>query len=182
MKVIETSLPGILILEPTLFGDERGFFFEGYNRSNFAVQAGISDEFVQDNHSSSVQNVIRGLHYQIKQPQGKLIRVVSGCIMDVAVDIRRSSPTFSRWVSIELSSDNRRVAWVPKGFAHGFRVLSPRAEVLYKTTDYWAPQYERTIVWNDPNIGVDWGGMRSAPILSAKDNAGVFLQDAEVFE
>jgi len=181
MKVIETNLPGVLILEPKVFGDARGFFLESYNRSILRAEAGITEDFVQDNHSSSAQNVIRGLHYQIQQPQGKLIRVISGRILDVAVDVRRSSPMFSHWVSIELSSDNRRIAWIPKGFAHGFRVLSEYAEVLYKTTDYWAPPHERTIAWDDTDLKIEWG-TSIAPILSAKDSAGIRLRDAEVFE
>jgi dTDP-4-dehydrorhamnose 3,5-epimerase len=181
MKVIETSLPGVLILEPKVFGDARGFFLESYNRNVLAQVAGITGEFVQDNHSSSTHGVIRGLHYQIQQPQGKLVRVVSGRILDVAVDIRRSSPTCSRWMSMELSSENRRIAWVPVGFAHGFRVLSEHAEVFYKTTDYWAPQYERTIIWDDPDLKIDWG-IGGPPILSGKDKLGVRFRDAELFE
>ena len=181
MNILETSLNGVLILEPKVFGDARGFFFESYNQRVVSDRAGITEPFVQDNHSRSARNVLRGLHYQIRQPQGKLIRAVSGSILDVAVDIRKSSPHFGKWVSIEVSAENKRIVWVPKGFAHGFLVRSEHAEVLYKTTDYWAPEHERTIAWDDPDLGIDWG-LDSAPVLSAKDNAGSSLRDAEVFE
>ena len=180
MNIIETSLPGVLILEPKVFEDARGFFFESYNQ-RLLEDAGLTEPFVQDNHSRSVRNVLRGLHYQIKQPQGKLVRVVSGAAMDVAVDIRKSSPHFARWTGIELSEQNKRIVWVPKGFAHGFLVLSEQAEVLYKTTDYWGPQHERTIAWNDPDLAIEWR-LREPPLLSATDRAGVSLRDAEVFE
>lgn len=181
MNIVDTSLPGVLVLEPRVFADERGFFLESYNQRALAEQAGIAESFVQDNHSRSAKNVLRGLHYQVKQAQGKLVRVVSGSVIDVCVDIRRSSPNFGRWTSIELSAENKRIVWVPPGFAHGFLVKSEHAEVLYKTTDYWAPQHERTLVWNDPDLAIEWG-LRDPPVLSAKDSAGVRLRDAEVFD
>ena len=181
MNVIKTEIPDLLILEPKVFGDSRGFFFESYNQRLLADDAGITDSFVQDNHSRSARNVLRGLHYQIQQPQGKLVRVVAGSVFDVAVDIRRSSPTFGRWVGIELSAENKRMAWIPKGFAHGFLVLSEFAEFLYKTTDFWAPAYERSIAWNDPDLRIAWP-LDGAPVLSAKDKTGVRLKDAEVFD
>jgi len=181
MNVIEAALPGVLILEPKVFGDTRGFFLESYNQKALLEQAGIEEPFVQDNHSRSGKNVLRGLHYQIKQPQGKLVRAISGRILDVAVDIRRSSPHFSKWVSIDLSAENKRILWVPKGFAHGFVVLSEYAEVLYKTTDYWAPEHERAIAWNDPELAIEWQ-LASPPVLSAKDGAGLRLRNAEVFD
>lgn len=179
MQVIETSLPGVLILEPRVFGDERGFFFESYNKQALE-KAGITAEFVQDNHSLSVRHVLRGLHYQIKQPQGKLVRVIQGEVFDVAVDIRRSSRHFGRWVGFNLSAENKRVAWIPPGFAHGFLVLSELAEVLYKTTDYWAPEHERCISWNDPDLAIDWP-LQGEPTLSAKDKLGHPLKRAELF-
>jgi dTDP-4-dehydrorhamnose 3,5-epimerase len=179
MHVIETALPGVLILEPKIFGDERGFFFESYNKKALQ-EAGITAEFVQDNHSRSVRNVLRGLHYQIKQPQGKLVRVIQGEVFDVAVDIRRSSPHFGKWVGLKLSAQNRRMAWIPPGFAHGFLVLSDAAEFLYKTTDYWAPEHERCIRWDDPDIGIQWP-LPGAPTLSEKDKRGQSLKIAEVF-
>jgi dTDP-4-dehydrorhamnose 3,5-epimerase len=180
MKVIKTDIPDLVILEPKVFGDSRGFFFESYNQRVLAEVAGVADAFVQDNHSRSAKDVLRGLHYQIQQPQGKLVRVVAGAVFDVAVDIRRSSPTFGRWVGMELSAENKRIAWVPKGFAHGFLVVSEYAEFLYKTTDFWAPEYERSIAWNDPELGIAWPIERE-PTLSAKDKAGTRLRDAEVF-
>jgi len=180
MKIIKTALPDMVILEPTVFGDERGFFFESFNKRAFADAVGIDVDFVQDNHSRSARNVLRGLHYQIKQPQGKLVRVIAGEVFDVAVDIRRSSPTFGKHVGVHLSAENKRMAWVPPGFAHGFLVLSEYAEFLYKTTDYWAPEWERTISWDDADIGIEWPLMAS-PILSAKDKAGVSFANAEVF-
>lgn len=179
MKVIETSLPSILILEPRVFGDQRGFFFESHNKKALA-KAGIADEFVQDNHSRSVRNVLRGLHYQIKQPQGKLIRVIQGEVFDVAVDIRRSSPNFGKWVGFNLSAENKRVAWIPPGFAHGFLVLSEAAEFLYKTTDYYAPEHERCIIWNDPDLAINWP-LLGEPILSAKDKIGQTVKSAELY-
>src|SRR6187551_3522750 len=155
MQVIQTSLPGVLILEPKVFGDARGFFFESFNARRFAELTGFSGSFVQDNHSRSGKGVLRGLHYQIRQPQGKLVRVIAGEVFDVAVDVRRSSPTFGKWAGFRLSAESRRMAWIPPGFAHGFLVTSEGAEFLYKTTDYWAPQHERTIRWNDPQIGIE---------------------------
>jgi len=179
MKVIETSLPGVIILEPEVFGDERGFFFESYNKKALE-KVGITAEFVQDNHSRSVRNVLRGLHYQIKQPQGKLVRVIQGEVFDVAVDIRRNSPNFGKWVGFNLSAESKRVAWIPPGFAHGFLVLSAVAEFLYKTTDYWAPAHERCIIWNDPDIAINWP-LQDEPALSAKDKLGDALKNAELY-
>jgi len=180
MNVTQTAISGVLVVEPKVFTDARGFFYESFNKK--LMQAfGIPEEFVQDNHSRSVQGVLRGLHYQIRQPQGKLVRVIVGEIFDVAVDIRKSSPTFGKWVGINLSAENKRMAWIPAGFAHGFLVMSEFAEVLYKTTDYWAPQSERTIVWNDRNLAIVWP-TRGKPLLSAKDNAGVAFDQAETFE
>jgi len=180
MKVCETSLPGVLLLEPRLFGDDRGFFFESYNKK--ALQGfGIQGEFVQDNHSRSRQGVLRGLHYQIRQPQGKLVRVIEGEVYDVAVDIRKSSPTFGQWAGFSLSAANKRMAWIPPGFAHGFVVVSETAEFLYKTTDYWAPEYERCIRWDDPDLAIVWP-LTESPLVSDKDKAGSALQCAEVFE
>jgi len=181
VKVIPTDIPDVLLLEPKVFGDERGFFFESYNRAALAETAGITDEFVQDNHSRSTRGVLRGLHYQIKQPQGKLVRVIAGEVFDVAVDIRRSSPTLGKWVGAVLSAQNRRMAWVPRGFAHGFVVLSDVAELLYKTTDLYAPHHERCIAWNDPAIGIRWP-LGGEPTLSAKDRAGLPLAEAELFD
>ena len=180
MNVIETPLAGLLVLEPKVFGDERGFFFESFNARRFAELTGVSAPFVQDNHSRSVKGVLRGLHYQIQQPQGKLVRVTAGAVFDVAVDIRRSSPTFGQWFGVELSAENKRQMWIPPGFAHGFTPLTEAAEFLYKTTDYWAPEHERCILWNDPAIGIDWH-LDGAPTLSAKDQGGKLLADAEVF-
>jgi len=179
MNVVQTSLPGVLVLEPKVFGDERGFFFESYNKKALE-KAGITVDFVQDNHSRSVRNVLRGLHYQIKQPQGKLVRVIQGEVFDVAVDIRRSSPHFGKWVGFKLSAENKRVAWIPSGFAHGFLVLSEVAEFLYKATDYWAPEHERCINWNDPELGINWP-LKGEPTLSSKDRLGQALKDAELF-
>lgn len=180
MNVIRTAIPEVIILEPKVFGDSRGFFFESFNQKVFNEVTDIRHEFVQDNHSRSAKGVLRGLHYQIQQPQGKLVRVVSGSVFDVAVDIRRSSPTFGRWVGAELSADNHHQLWVPPGFAHGFVVLSESAEFLYKTTDYYAPAYERCIAWNDPTLAIDWR-LAAAPLLSAKDAQGLALAQAEVF-
>lgn len=180
MNVIQTALPGVLILEPKVFGDERGFFFESFNQKTLAELAGIATPFVQDNHSRSARNVLRGLHYQIQQSQGKLVRVTAGEVYDVAVDIRKSSTTFGKWVGIRLSAENKRMMWVPPGFAHGFLVLSDYAEFLYKTTDYYAPEFERCIAWNDPDLAIDWP-LDAEPQLSTKDKAGIALKEAEVF-
>ena len=179
MNVILTSLPGVLILEPKVFGDDRGFFFESYNRKTLA-KMGITAEFVQDNHSRSIRNTLRGLHYQIQQPQGKLVRVITGEVFDVSVDIRSSSPNFGKWVGIRLSAENKRMAWIPPGFAHGFLVLSEVVEFLYKTTDYWAQEYERCILWNDPYFAIEWP-LQSEPILSAKDKIGRTVKSAELY-
>jgi len=181
MNLIETPLAGLVVLEPKVFGDERGFFFESYNARRFAELTGVAAPFVQDNHSRSVKGVLRGLHYQIQQAQGKLVRVTAGAVFDVAVDIRKSSPTFGQWFGVELSAENRRQMWIPPGFAHGFTPLTESAEFLYKTTDYWAPEHERCILWNDPAIGIDWHLDGAAPTLSPKDQAGKLLADAEVF-
>ena len=181
MKIIQTSLSEVFMIEPKVFEDERGFFFESYQKEKFS-EVGIPFDFVQDNHSKSQQGTLRGLHYQIQQPQGKLVRAVLGEIFDVAVDIRKNSPTFGKWAGDYLSSTNRRMLWVPPGFAHGFYVTSPEAEVLYKATDYYAPQWERTIVWNDPAIGINWPIGDTRPILSPKDAAGRLFHEAEVFE
>lgn len=183
MKAIPTAVDGVLILEPRLFGDARGFFTESYNRRVFAQLTCVESDFVQDNHSRSARGVLRGLHYQVRQPQGKLVRVVRGAVFDVAVDIRRRSPTFGRWVGVELTEDNHRQLWMPPGLAHGFVVLSEVADFLYKTTDYYAPEHERSIAWDDAAIGIAWPlaalGI-SAPLLSAKDRAGVPLAQAEL--
>lgn len=179
-NVIHTAIPEVLILEPKVFGDSRGFFFESFNAKDFANVTGLEVEFVQDNHSRSSKSVLRGLHYQLQQAQGKLVRVTQGAVFDVAVDIRKSSPTFGKWVGCELSDSNHRQLWVPAGFAHGFVVLSESADFLYKTTDYYAPAYERCISWNDPKIGISWPeGI--TPMLSAKDQQGKSLEQAEVF-
>lgn len=177
---IPTSLPGVFVLEPRVFGDERGFFLESFNERAMR-ELGIEEHFVQDNHSGSSRNVLRGLHYQIKHAQGKLVRVVEGEILDVAVDMRRSSATFARWDAVRLSGENKRMLWIPRGFAHGFRVISEKAQVLYKATDYYAPEHERTLAWNDPDLKIDWG-LEGEPIVSAKDRRGVLLTNAETFE
>ena len=181
MKVTPTGLPEVLLLEPRVFGDARGFFLESYNARTFRELSGLDVEFVQDNHSRSARGVLRGLHYQLRQAQGKLVRVVRGSVFDVAVDLRRSSPRFGKWVGVELSEDNHRQLWVPPGFGHGFLVLSETADFLYKTTDYYAPEHERCIAWNDPDIGIDWP-LQSPPVLSAKDAQGSRLADAEVYQ
>jgi dTDP-4-dehydrorhamnose 3,5-epimerase len=178
MKVVATELPDVLVLEPTVHGDDRGHFFESYNRRVLAKSAGIDLEFVQENQSRSSRNVLRGLHYQIRQPQGKLVRVLNGSIFDVAVDMRASSPTFGRWVGIHLSAENQRTVWIPPGFAHGFLVLSDSADFLYKVTDYWAPGHERGLRWNDPDLAIDWPHS-GTPILSPKDEAAPLFKDAE---
>ncbi|MCK9174138.1 MAG: dTDP-4-dehydrorhamnose 3,5-epimerase [Desulforhopalus sp.] len=181
MKVTPTRIPEVLIVEPQVFGDPRGFFFESFNQRDWEKETGLETVFVQDNHSRSTKGVLRGLHYQIKHAQGKLVRVLMGEVFDVAVDIRRSSPTFGQWVGVKLSAENKKQLWVPAGFAHGFAVLSDEAEFLYRTTDYWAPEYERGIKWNDPTIGVDWP-VDFTPLLSEKDEKGIAFVDAEVYE
>ena len=181
MKIIETSIPEVLILEPKVFGDERGFFYESFNAAAFEEATGLKRQFVQDNHSKSQRGVLRGLHYQIRQPQGKLVRVVAGEVFDVAVDLRKRSPSFGRWVGTLLSAQNQRQLWVPEGFAHGFLVLSESAEFLYKTTDYYAPEHERSLLWNDPQIGIQWP-FDGTPQLSKKDLEGKLLDQAELFE
>ena len=178
--IIQTAIPEVLILEPKVFGDSRGFFFESFNAKDFADATGLNVNFVQDNHSKSAKGVLRGLHYQLQQAQGKLVRVTQGKVFDVAVDIRKSSPTFGKWVGCELSDTNHRQFWVPAGFAHGFVVVSESADFLYKTTDYYAPAHEKCIAWNDPSIGIQWPeGI--TPLLSAKDQQGKSLEQAEVF-
>ncbi|KAF0163381.1 MAG: rfbC [Rhodocyclaceae bacterium] len=179
MKLIPTAIPEVLLLEPKVFGDERGFFFESWNKRAFA-ELGIAADFVQDNHSKSQRNVLRGMHYQIEHAQGKLVRVIAGAVYDVAVDLRRSSPTFGLWVGFVLSADNKRMAWIPPGFAHGFCVTSDSAEFLYKTTDYWSPAHERTLLWNDPQLAIPWP-LTGEPLLAAKDVAGRPFGEAETF-
>lgn len=181
MNVITTKLPEVKIIEPKVFGDDRGFFLESYNQNAFCQAIGREVNFVQDNHSRSVKGVLRGLHYQIKQPQGKLVRCVVGEVFDVAVDIRRSSPTFGQWVGVTLSAENKRQLWVPEGFAHGFVVVSDHAEFLYKTTDYYAPQHERSIVWNDETLSIEWP-LDNEPVMSDKDSNATALQNAELFD
>ena len=180
MTIIPTAIPDVLIIEPKVFGDARGFFYESFNQRAFDEAVGRPVAFVQDNHSRSAKGVLRGLHYQLQQPQGKLVRVVRGRVFDVAVDLRRSSPRFGCWAGVELSEDDHRQLWVPPGFAHGFLVLSESADFLYKTTDYYAPAHERCIAWNDPQIGIDWP-LDGAPLLSAKDAQGVSLAEAEAY-
>ena len=180
MNVIHASIPEVLILEPKVFGDERGFFYESYNEREFMEKTGVNVRFVQDNHSRSAKNVLRGLHYQVQQPQGKLIRVIFGVVYDVAVDIRRSSTTFGQWTANVLSDQNKHTLWIPPGFAHGFLVTSDYAELIYKTTDYWAPSFERCIAWNDPELDISWP-LQGEPVLSDKDRLGLRCRDAEVF-
>lgn len=180
MKATPQSIPEVILFEPKVFGDERGFFFESFNHARFEEAVGRPVRFVQDNHSKSTKGVLRGLHYQVQQAQGKLVRVVQGEVFDVAVDIRRSSPTFGKWVGAHLTAENKHQLWVPEGFAHGFVVLSDSAEFLYKTTDYYAPAHERSILWNDPDVGIDWGNIQ-VPTLSAKDQAAKLLKHADVF-
>ncbi len=180
MKVTAGKLPEVLVFEPRVFGDERGFFLESYNRRVFREATGVDVEFVQDNHSRSARNVLRGLHYQLKQPQGKLVRVVAGEVFDVAVDVRRSSPRFGHWMGINLSAENKRMLWIPAGFAHGFLALSDSTEMLYKTTDYYAPEHERCVLWSDSDIGIDWP-LAGVPQVSEKDRRGVPLKSAEIF-
>lgn len=180
MNVMPTDIPGVLILEPRVFGDHRGFFFESFNLRTWREKTGLNTTFVQENHSRSAQHVLRGLHYQIKQAQGKLVRVVAGEVFDVAVDLRRSSPTFGQWTGVHLSAENKRQFWIPEGFGHGFVVLSEAAEFLYHTTDYYAPEHERSIVWNDPDLAIAWP-IEGEPLLSAKDAAAPSFKAAEVF-
>ena len=182
MQVVATPIEGMLVLEPKVFGDDRGFFFESFNERVFRERTGVELPFVQDNHSRSARGVLRGLHYQIRQPQGKLVRAVRGAVYDVALDLRRASATFGQWFGIELSEQNKRMLWVPPGFAHGFCVVSESADFLYKTTDYWAPEHERAVAWNDPQLAIAWPLAGIEPMLSAKDRAGVPLAQAEVFE
>jgi dTDP-4-dehydrorhamnose 3,5-epimerase len=181
MQTIATPLDGVFVLEPKVFGDARGFFFESFNSRSFEAATGARGTFVQDNHSRSARGVLRGLHYQVRQPQGKLVRVVTGEVFDVAVDIRKSSPTFGQWYGHRLSAENKLQLWIPAGFAHGFVVLSESADFLYKTTDYWAPEHERCIAWNDPTLAIDWQLSEMTPLVSAKDAQGIAFQDAEVF-
>ena len=181
MNVIETAIPGLLILEPKVFGDARGFFMESYNAKAFQDATGLDVNFVQDNHSRSGKGVLRGLHYQVEQAQGKLVRVTRGSVFDAVVDLRKSSPTFGQWAGVELSEENNRQLWIPPGFAHGFLVTSDSADFLYKTTDYYAPQFERSLAWNDPTVGVEWPLAGVAPLLSAKDIAGKPLAECETF-
>ena len=180
MEVIDTAIADLKIIQPTVFGDERGFFFESFNQQNFNKLIGRNVQFVQDNHSRSQKNVLRGLHYQIQQPQGKLVRVVQGTVFDVAVDLRQSSPTFGKHVSVELSAENKRMFWIPEGFAHGFVVLSDVADFLYKTSDYWAPEFERNLVWDEPSLAIQWPH-EGEPILTAKDRSGKLLIETEHF-
>ena len=180
MKVTQASLTGMLILEPRIFGDERGFFLESYNQRTMA-EAGIREQFVQDNHSLSTHNVLRGLHYQVQHPQGKLVRVVTGEILDVAVDLRRSSPTFRRWQAVRLSGENKRTVWIPAGLAHGFRVVSESAHVLYKATEYYFPEFERTLAWNDPDLKINWE-LEGEPVISSKDQRGIPLSQADDYD
>lgn len=181
MQVVQTAIPEVLIFEPKVFGDERGFFFESFNQKVFNEATGLSPDFVQDNHSRSARGVLRGLHYQLQQAQGKLVRVTTGEVFDVAVDVRKASPTFGQWVGVHISAENKRQLWVPEGFAHGFLVLSEYAEFLYKTTDFYAPEHERCIRWDDPTLAINWP-LQGLPTLSAKDQQGKALQEAELFE
>ncbi len=181
MKIIPTRLPEVFIVEPKVFGDQRGFFYESFNQRAWEEKTGLRSRFVQDNHSMSSKGVLRGLHYQISQPQGKLVRVAVGEVFDVAVDIRKNSPTFKQWVGVLLSAENKRQLWVPEGFAHGFLVLSDFAEFLYKATDYYAPEYERSIVWNDPDLAINWP-LSESPTVSPKDRDAPFLKDAELYQ
>ena len=180
MRIERTAIPEVLILEPQVFGDARGFFFESFNQRRWQEETGLQTVFVQENHSRSVRNVLRGLHYQIQQPQGKLVRVISGEVFDVAVDLRRSSPTFGAWTGIHLSAENKKQFWVPEGFGHGFVVLSEAAEFLYLTTNYYAPEHERSIIWNDADLGIDWP-VTGEPMLSAKDQAAPSFRDADLY-
>ena len=181
MRATPAAIPDVLVVEPRVFGDDRGFFYESFNARQFKELTGLEPNFVQENHSRSAKNVLRGLHYQIRQPQGKLVRVVAGAVFDVAVDIRKNSPTFGRWAGQTLSTENRKQMWIPIGFAHGFLVLSDYAEFLYKTTDYWAPEFERCISWDDPDLAIDWPLQGMKPILSKKDQEGAPFSTAELF-
>lgn len=181
MKVTPTAIADVLVIEPRVFGDARGFFFESFNQKTFNEATGLDLKFVQDNHSRSAKGVLRGLHYQLQQPQGKLVRVVRGAVFDVAVDVRKHSPTFGQWTGIELSEDNHKQFWVPAGFAHGFMVLSESADFLYKTTDYYAPAHERCIAWDEPSIGIQWPDIGMPPQLSFKDQQGKHLSEADLF-
>ncbi len=180
MKIRQTAIPDLLVIEPRVFGDSRGFFFESFNQRRWQEKTGLETRFVQENHSRSGRNVLRGLHYQIRQPQGKLVRVILGEVFDVAVDIRRGSPYFGRWVGVRLSAENKRQFWIPEGFAHGFLVLSDAAEFLYMTTDYYAPEHERAILWNDPDLAIDWP-LAGEPLLSEKDRQAALFREAELF-
>lgn len=180
MKIIPTRIPDVLIIEPTVYGDDRGFFYESFNQKLWIETTGVEAAFVQDNHSRSARNVLRGLHYQMQHPQGKLVRTAVGEVYDVAVDLRRKSPSFGQWVGCLLSAENKRQLWVPPGFAHGFLVVSEFAEFLYKTTDYWYPEFERTIIWNDPTLAIDWP-ISGDPVLAKKDSAGLALDEADTF-
>jgi dTDP-4-dehydrorhamnose 3,5-epimerase len=182
MKVTETSLPGVLLIEPKVFGDARGFFLESWNARAFREATGVDAAFVQDNHSRSVRGVLRGLHYQLVRPQGKLVRVVSGEVFDVAVDLRRSSPTFGRWTGVRLDAATHRQLWIPPGFGHGFLVLSETADFLYKTTEYWSPEHDRSLAWNDPTVGIEWPLAGTAPMLAAKDASAPRLADADLYD
>tara|TARA_Y100001936_G_scaffold252558_1_gene312743 strand:- start:30362 stop:30910 length:549 start_codon:yes stop_codon:yes gene_type:complete len=181
MKIIPTSIPEVLIIEPNIFSDNRGFFFESFNENEFFKNTGLNVRFVQDNHSQSMKGVLRGLHYQIQKPQGKLVRVIRGAVFDVAVDIRKSSPTFGKWAGVELTESNYRQLWAPIGFAHGFLVLSDSADFLYKVTDYYTPKFERSILWNDPNIGIKWPLLSKEPQLSTKDKTSLPLEQADIY-
>jgi dTDP-4-dehydrorhamnose 3,5-epimerase len=180
MKIQATAIPDVLIIEPTVFGDERGFFYESYNQKRFTELTGIHRAFVQDNHCKSSKGVLRGMHYQIQQAQGKLVHCTAGAVFDVSVDLRKSSPSFGQWVGVELSAANKRHLWIPEGFAHGYLVTSDSAEFVYKTTDYWAPEYERCILWNDSRLGIDWP-LDGEPLLSGKDKLGALLANADIF-
>jgi dTDP-4-dehydrorhamnose 3,5-epimerase len=180
MKLIPTKIPDVLLIEPKVFGDERGFFYESWNRKSMQ-SIGLDVDFVQDNHSKSQKNVLRGLHYQIEHPQGKLVRVIAGEVFDVSVDLRKSSPTFGQWVGFTLSAENKRIAWIPPGFAHGFCVTSETAEFLYKTTDYWSPEHERSLLWSDPTLAIDWP-IDEMPLLATKDANGIDLSRCEIYD
>lgn len=181
MELNETVIPGVLVVHPTVFGDKRGFFFESYNEKKWHELTGLNTRFVQDNHSKSIKGVLRGIHYQVEQPQGKLVRVIAGEVFDVAVDLRQSSPTFGKWVGEQLSAENKKMMWIPEGFGHGFLVLSETAEILYSTTDFYAPEHERCIVWSDPLLNIEWP-LSGEPLLSEKDARGGLFSEAEYYE